>query len=170
MCCLLSGCSMLSPKPSPQTKNNLKETYKEKTTFFPQPQLPHREIVIPSSNVVLPPLEGGITIVERSYTKEDLSQSSPIFAPAPPEPTFWQKIKSFVLKYSIILGIICFLFPSVGMFIVTFIYKRTRNALSQVVEGIDNFKEEGPEGNKELLNNLSKAMDKSAKKLVKRLK
>jgi hypothetical protein len=151
---IISGCTILSPKPFPSIKTNIKETYSEKTVSTPS---------VPSSNT--------ITIVtEKSYTKEDLSQSSPIFVPQPEPPTFFQRVRNFIIKYSLILGVICFLFPSVGLFIVTFIYKRTRNALSHIVEGIENFKEEGPEGNKELLNNLSKSMDKYSKKLVKRIK
>jgi hypothetical protein len=168
---------MLSQKPSPQTKTNLNQTIKESVT--PSGGLMVKETIIesytPSGNILHKEMiketsMASGNIINKETTINDQSQTTPIFAPLPPEPTLWQKIKSFVLKYSIILGIICFLFPSVGLFIVTFIYKRTRSAMSQIVEGIENFKEEEPHNKKDLLNNLSKAMDKSAKKLVKKLK
>jgi len=152
---LLSGCSITSPKPSPQTKTNLKETYQEKTVTTPS---------VPSSNT-------STIVTERSYSKEDLSQTTPIFAPQPEPPTFFQRVRNFVIKYSLILGIICFLFPSVAVMILTFILKRTRTAMGQVISGVQDFldKDDVPI-NRELKTSLSKKMDVYAKKLVKKLK
>ncbi|MEB3147474.1 MAG: hypothetical protein VKL60_00425 [Sphaerospermopsis sp.] len=153
----------------------MKETYHEKITVIPSRQYspvsfqpPEREIILPSSNITLPQLQDSITIREITHTVNDQSQTNPIFAPQPPEPSFFQKIKNFIIKYSIILGIICFLFPSVGVFIVGFLWRRTRTAMSQLVGGIQEHLDSTDD--KVLKNTLSKKMDGFAKKLVKKLK
>jgi len=141
---ITSGCISQFQRPLPTIKLNYKEIITEKT-------------LSPSGNI----------ITEKSYSKEDLSSSTPTI---PPPPTLWQKIKSFIWTYSLIFGIILFLCPSVGVIILKIILNRTRSAFTQVVGGVQDFMDKDNVGNDDLKNALSKKMDRASKEIVKRLK
>jgi len=138
------GCVSNPPKPVTKIIKNIKESSLEEYT--------------PSGN-----------LIRSEKHLEDNSQEIPTYY-APPEPTFLEKVRNFFIKYMVVFLIILFLCPTAGMIIFKFALNRSRTVLTQVVKGVKDFTDKDDVGNKELLNELSRTMDKKSKDVVKRLK
>ena len=145
---LLVGCS-INQQPSFNTKNDT-----------------HKRVVI--TEEILEQPSGNIIRKKTTETVEtDKSSSLPVYQEVP-EPTFFQKVRTFVLKYSLILGIIAFLCPSLAVLILRILYNRSRYALKQVVRGVEEFKND--KENNHIHHHLSKSLDEGSKSIIKKLK
>jgi hypothetical protein len=96
-----------------------------------------------------------------------------------------KKFKNWFWMAVIALGVITFLFPTVGIGIIKFILKKAKNAtevavveggkalkgqFSQVTTAIEKYRQEDPEGAKKLEDHLKKETDSNTRDLIKNIK